>query len=195
MNVDAKTLEDFNHRSAVLRERLSDPEFLGNRGLGNEVGIFTFCYHPALELRARRLFAQLAGESQAGALPCRIIERNLYDVLLGICEERRILDAIPKQESKRGTDGLLKQLQKIVTPEAFAQALAYDPHEPNDVLLVTGVGEVYPFLRAHVLLDNIQHLFEDIPVVVAYPGSFNGQSLSLFGTLNDGNYYRAFDLI
>ena len=28
-----------------------------------------------------------------------------------------------------------------------------------------------------------------------YPGNWNGQSLSLFGTIDDGNYYRAFPLI
>ena len=63
------------------------------------------------------------------------------------------------------------------------------------MLLITGVGEVYPFMRVHNILDNIQHLFEDAPIVVAYPGRFNGQTLSLFGKLTDGSYYRAFDLI
>ena len=63
------------------------------------------------------------------------------------------------------------------------------------MLVITGVGEVYPFMRVHNVLDNIQHLFENTPVVVMSPGRFDGQTLSLFGKLTDGNYYRAFDLI
>ena len=40
-----------------------------------------------------------------------------------------------------------------------------------------------------------EHLFADIPVVMFYPGTFNGQTLSLFDEFVDGNYYRAFNLL
>ena len=33
-----------------IRERISDPNFLENKGLSNEVGIHVFCYDPADEL-------------------------------------------------------------------------------------------------------------------------------------------------
>lgn len=192
--------EDLAQRETVLRERLADADFLANRGLGNEVGIYLFCYDPVLELEVRDLIARLVRESEAGSLPCRLVERNLYDLLLGICDERRIADAIPRMEAKRGTEALLDQLRKTASTDAFAQALDYGPHEPGDVLLVTGVGEVYPLLRIHALLDNIQHLFFDIPLVVAYPGCYDGSSMRLFAGvesrgLEDGNYYRAFDLV
>ena len=101
---------------------------------------------------------------------------------------------MPKQEARRGSDHLLKRLRSIATPEALAAELAYEPHQPGDVLLLIGVGEIYPFLRVHTLLDNMHVAFGDIPVVVAYPGRFNGQSFSLFNMLDDGNYYRAFDI-
>ena len=189
-----KAKEEFEHRCQTLREKLADPNFLNNQGLGNEVGFFTFCYHPALELRARAFFAQLQRESEAGKLPCRILRRNLYDVLLQICEDKRILDAIPRQEAKRGSERQVRQLAKVASPQVFAAYIDYEPHEPGDVLLIDGAGEVYPFLRTHNLLDNMQHLFEDVPVIVAYPGVFDGKQFSLFGKLSDGNYYRAFDL-
>lgn len=193
--VSRSALADLDARTQVLRDRLSDPEFLQNRGLGNEVGFFTFCYSSALELPVRQLVAQLVGESKNGRLPCRIVERNLYDVLLDICRERRILDRIPQQEERRGQEALRTQLQKVASADAFAKAVDYSPHQPTDVVFITGVGEVYPFLRVHVLLDNLQHLAAEVPVIVFYPGKFTGQSLSLFGRLDDGNYYRAFDLI
>lgn len=192
--------EDFKNRCARLRERLADADFLANKGLGNEAGIFTFCYDPTLELEARDYFKRLVADSQAGKLgaddvKARIHERNLYDVLLQICEGKRILDKLPVQEEKRGRDGLLKQVQRIATPEAYVAAMDWQPHEPGDVVLITGVGEVYPFMRVHNVLNNMQSAFRDVPVVVAYPGTYDGGSLSLFGKLADGNYYRAFDLI
>ena len=63
------------------------------------------------------------------------------------------------------------------------------------MLFLTGVGKIYPFLRSHKILDSMQSIFEDIPVVLFYPGTFDGNSLSLFGEFLDGNYYRAFNLI
>ena len=39
-----------------------------------------------------------------------------------------------------------------------------------------------------------ESMTRDIPVVMLYPGEFNGQELNLFGDFHDGNYYRAFNL-
>lgn len=192
--------EDFAKRCAALRSRLCDADFLANKGLGNEAGIFTFCYDPTLELQARDFFKRLIADADAGKLGegnvrAEIRERNLYDALLSIAEAKRILGKLPEQEEKRGQDGLLKQVQRIATPEAFVAAIDWEPHKLGDVLVITGVGEVYPFMRVHNVLNNMQGSFRDVPVVVAYPGTFDGGSLSLFGKLKDGNYYRAFDLI
>ena len=192
--------EDFEKRCAALRSRLCDADFLANKGLGNEAGIFTFCYDPTLELEARDFFRRLASDADAGKLGegelrAEIHERNLYDVLLNIAEGKRILEKLPTQEQKRGQDGLLKQVQRIAAPEAFVAAIDWEPHKLGDVLVITGVGEVYPFMRVHNILNNMQSSFRDVPIVVAYPGTFDGGSLSLFGKLKDGNYYRAFDLI
>ena len=195
-----KQREDFDKRCAELRRRLSDADFLSNRGLGNEASIFTFCYDPTLEVEARDYLSRLEADSKAGKLGsdgiwANVVVRNLYDLLLSIAEDKRILDKLADQELKRGREGLLKQIQRIATAEAFVAKMDWQPHSPGDVLLITGVGEVYPFMRVHNILNNMQSTMRDVPVVVAYPGAYDGGSLSLFGKLNDGNYYRAFDLI
>ena len=192
--------DDFERRCVALRERLCDADFLANKGLGNEAGIFTFCYDPSLELAARDYFKRLVIDAENGKLgttdvKTKIHVHNLYDVLLDIAENRRVLEKLPMQELKRGKEGLLKQIQRIATPETFVAAMDWQPHELGDVLLITGVGEVYPFMRVHNILNNMQSIFRDVPAVVAYPGTFDGGSLSLFSRLKDGNYYRAFDLI
>ena len=184
--------EDF----ARLRAKLSDPMFLATTGLGNEVGFFVFPYDAAREDEVRARTAELVGLSDEGRLPCRIVHRDLWDVFLRICEQRRILDKIPDLERRRGSRALLDRLQKIATPEAFVQAMDYEPHESGrDVLLVTGVGRVYPIVRAHSILENAQHVFADVPVVLLYPGKYDGAQLHLFNSISDGNYYRAFNLL
>ena len=184
--------EDF----ARLRAKLSDPMFLANKGIGNEVGFFVFPYDASREDEVRARTDALVSLSDEGKLPCRIAHRDLWDVFLKICKQRRILDKIPDLERRRGSRALLDRLQKIATPEAFVQAMDYDPHDPGrDVLLVSGVGKVYPVVRAHSILENSQHVFADVPVVLLYPGKYDGSQLHLFNSISDGNYYRAFNLL
>lgn len=192
-----KAKDDFKRTCEALRARLKNENFLANKGLGNEVGFYMFCYDPALELDARDFVARLSRESERGVLPCRIVERNLYDVFLRICEDRCILDKIPQQEHRRGLDALAIILHRSASVDVFASAMAYDDHRPGDVVFITGVGEIYPVLRLHGLFERLQQAgtFADLPVVAFYPGRYTGQSLSLFSRLPDGNYYRAFNLI
>ncbi len=176
----------------MIKGRISDPDFLSNKGLANEVGIHVFTYAPEEEILVRSAIERLVGSPSSGY---RIVECDLYQIFLEILEEKRILERVADLEEKKGKDFLLTQLQKIATPETFLKKMNYEPHQPGDVLFLTGVGKAYPFIRAHIMLENLQHVFADIPIVMFYPGEFNGQSLSLFNHFHDGNYYRAFNLI
>lgn len=175
-----------------ISARLSEESFLKNKGLSNEVGIHVFCYEPQDELTVRAFFEKLKA---ARDVPYRLIECDLYKIFLNICEEKHIINSIPNMENRKGKAYLSEQLQKVATPEAFVEKMKYDLHKKGDVLLITGVGKVYPFMRSHKILDNIQHIFSDIPVLMLYPGEFNGQDLDLFGKFLDGHYYRAFNLL
>lgn len=184
--------------SDILKEldkislRLSEESFLTNKGLSNEVGIHVFCYDPEDELTVRKHFDNLKEDRSASY---RLIECDLYKIFLEICEEKHILKSIPNMEERKGKEYLIEQLQKVATSEAFVEKMKYDPHQVGDVLLISGVGKVYPFMRSHKILDNIQHIFADIPVLMLYPGTFDGQDLDLFGKFLDGHYYRAFNLL
>ena len=73
--------------------------------------------------------------------------------------------------------------------------MQYEPHEPGDVLLLTGVGEVFPFMRIHSLLEALQPEFPDIPILVMYPGKYDGRFVRLFDKLQPNPYYRAFNIV
>ena len=229
-SVSAKSLADFDHRCEVLRERLGNEGFLANKGLGNEVGFYLFCYDPALELHVRAFAGKLTTDADTGVLGCNVLEYNLYDVFLALCERSRILNKIPAMEERRGLERLETQLKRAIGVDDFADAIAEAAAQGRSiatvygqpsgdggsaanetqpvasstaasgapsVVLLTGVGEVYPVLRLHGLFETLQQrgCFQNIPVVAFYPGVYTGQSLSLFNSLKDGNYYRAFDLL
>lgn len=176
-----------------IKDRISDPSFLQNEGLSNEVGIHVFCYDPQDELVVQDYIRRLKNETNT---PYRIIECDLYEIFLSLLEDKRVLKSVEGLEDKRGKDYLLSQLQKIATPDAFLARMNYTPHvKGQDVLFMTGIGKIHPFMRSHKMLDSMQHIFEDIPVVMFYPGTFNGQSLNLFNEFLDGHYYRAFNLL
>ena len=185
-------MADIKQELDRIKERISDANFLANKGLSNEVGIHVFTYEPQYELMVRDYIERLVNTPSD---VFRVIERDMYTLLLEILAEKRVLGAVPPLEEKKGKDYLLAQLQKIATQEAFLAKMKYEPHERGDVLFLTGIGKVYPFMRAHKMLDSMQQEFSDIPIVMFYPGEFNGQSLGLFNKFHDGNYYRAFNLL
>lgn len=186
------TMADIKQELDKIKERISDVNFLANKGLSNEVGIHVFKYEPQHELMVRDHIERLVSTP---SLEYRIIEQDMYKIMLEILQEKRVLNMIPEMEERKGKDYLLAQLQKSVTPEMFLAKMKYEPHQPGDVLFLTGVGKVYPFMRSHKMLNNMQQMFSDIPIVMFYPGNFDGQSLTLFDKFHDGNYYRAFNLL
>ncbi|HOT60033.1 MAG TPA: DUF1788 domain-containing protein [Spirochaetales bacterium] len=183
---------DIKQELDKIKVRISDANFLANKGLSNEVGIHVFKYAPQYELIVRDYIERLVNTPSDNY---RVIEIDMYKILLEILDEKRVLGSVPSLEEKKGKDYLLAQLQKIATPAAFLSKMKYEPHQYGDVIFLTGVGKVYPFMRSHKMLDSMQQVFSDVPIVMFYPGEFNGQNLSLFDKFHDGNYYRAFNLI
>ena len=186
-------MADIKAQLDSIRTRISDENFLANKGLSNEVGIHVFCYEPKHELIVRDFIERLTSEASD---TYRIIERDMYKIFISIMEDEDVLDDIPILENEEGKESLLETLQNIASPDAFLEKMKYEPHERGkDVLFLTGVGKVHPFMRSHIILNTIQKVFADIPIVMFYPGAFNGKELSLFDAVFDGNYYRAFNLL
>ncbi|MCB6603023.1 DUF1788 domain-containing protein, partial [Erysipelatoclostridium ramosum] len=80
---------------------------------------------------------------------------DLYKVFLSICEDRRILDRIPKLEEKRGKEFIEDYLKKSFDAKMFAEKINNEFNQ-EDILLLMGVGKVSPFVRVHNLLEALQ---------------------------------------
>ena len=185
-------MSNLMERLDSLRALIQEPEFLEGKGLSNEVNIRIFCYDPKDEMAVRHFTEKLMIDQ---SLNCHLIEYNLYKVFLSICDDKRITDRVAQQEEKKGKQFVLDQMKRMANNTAFINKMQYEPHEPGDVLLLTGVGEVFPFMRIHSLLEALQPKFPDIPILVMYPGKYDGRFVRLFDTLEPNPYYRAFSIV
>ena len=185
-------MSKLNERLDALRKLVQSQDFLNGKGLSNEVNIRIFCYHPKDEMAVRHFTEKLTDGVGTG---CRIIEYNLYQVFLAICEDKRIADKIPDLENKKGHTFVLGHLARIANNLAFIEKMKAESHNVGDVILITGVGEAFPFIRIHALLDAMQPHFSDVPILVMYPGTFDGRYVRLFDKLTPNPYYRAFNVV
>ena len=175
-----------------LRALIQEPEFLEGKGLSNEVNIRIFCYEPKDEMAVRHFTEKLMVDQ---SIDCHLIECNLFRIFLSICDDLDITDAIPDMEESDGKNFLLEQLHSAIGEKEYIEKIQFAPHKPGDILLLTGLGDVFPFMRIHTLLEALQPYFSDIPILVMYPGKFDGHQLKLFNRLQPNDYYRAFNII
>lgn len=186
-----------------LRERLnrilpklSSADFLANKGLGNEIGFWVFDYPAAQEMEMRSFIAEILLPGLARQKPpLRPAVVNLFTLIVDLLDERKLYDRVLETQTKKGNAAALKSLRPVLKEDKLAQHIASRiDFDQTDMLLLTGVGAAYPMLRSHTLLTALQPITKDTPVVMFYPGRYDGFSLRLFNTLTDDHYYRAFRL-
>ena len=105
-------------------------------------------------------------------------------------------DKACEMQANKGDAAVLASLRSVLKEDRLAARMTEKLDVTQlDLLIVKGVGAVYPLLRTHTLLSALHPHMRNTPLLMLYPGTYNGQSLSLFNTLSDDNYYRAFRLV
>lgn len=187
--------DDFEERLNQILDRLTSDAFLHGKGLGNEIPFYAFDYPPHREPEMRAHIAFLLAQLPKRRPGLRFVHVNLFELVVRYLKGRDLYEkALAKQ--RQGDAEVMKALAGPLKPEKLAQAFA-DEVQPadHDLVLVSGVGNAYPLLRTHNLLNNLHYRMENTPLVLFYPGVYDGQSLRLFGMLQDKPYYRAFRLV
>lgn len=189
---------EFNERLDKIWDRISDQDFLANRGVANEVRYYVFDYEPCDELIIRDKIKALKKQNNPDADGFQILEFDLYEMVISILEEKGYIDKCVKFEEQKGMEYLytaVTKMLRLTNDDNLIVNRILESTPENAVVFLTGAGKVFPFVRSHNVLNNLHQVLDSVPVVMFYPGTWNGQSLSLFGTITDGNYYRAFPLI
>lgn len=183
--------ENFYHRLNQIKDRLEAPELLSNSGLGNEIGFYIFDYPPEKELIVRAHFEKILQE-----IPRKIALVNLFELIVEYLKKEKMLNDAIALQIEAGNDELLLAFKGVIEGARIAPLIAEKAQiDIRDALVLTGIGNAYPLIRTHDLLNNLQILMKNKPLIVLYPGNYSGQTLSLFGELKDENYYRAFRLV
>lgn len=193
-NLSAK--ERFEHLLTVV----SSERFLNKQGLGNEVPFFICPFSPADAFDVAEDVQLLIKKLQT--LGRQVLHVDLYDLSIEILRERGILDEVIAVEAQHSKGEIRELLQGVLDPAnhlipRIGKLIAEVPH---DVIFISGVGAVYPYIRSHTVLNNLQSTAKDRPTVMFFPGNYThalatGASLDLFGLPHDDRYYRAFNIM
>jgi len=186
----------FKQRLDKILGRLTSDELLSNKGLGNEIGFYIFDYPPELELEMREHLQFIERQLPKKKSDIRFKHVNLFNLVINYLKQRKLLDRAIQIQLKKGNQELLKAVKGALGADKIGKAFISEASpDENDLVLVSGIGSVYPLLRSHNLLNNLHSLMESTPLVMFYPGNYTGQGLRLFGKLMEVNYYRAFQLV
>ena len=185
----------FDHLLTVL----SGKRFLQKEGLGNEVPFFICPFEASISVEVLRLEKQLVNRLEQSGI--RVLEINLYDLSIEMLKERGIWEQILEIEPSVSKDELKELLQGVLDPEANLVPAIADLLKNNEfeMLFLTGVGEIFPIIRSHHVLNNLQSTAKEKPTLMFFPGTYShtlatGASLDLFERLHDDKYYRAFNI-
>jgi len=187
--------ERFEHVLGLL----SSSRFLNMEGLGKEVPFYICQFNPKEQKEMTVVQRQLINKLSSKGIS--VLELNLYDLTIEILKEEEILENILENESEWEKDELKDLLQDSLDPETVLIPKIAKKMKESDfqILFISGVGEVFPYIRSHNILNNLQSTAKDRPTVMFFPGAYthckvDGSSLDLFGRLRDDRYYRAFNI-
>lgn len=186
-------LESLEIKYDKLFSNLKKESFLSMSALGGEIPFYIVPYNPEQENEIVKKTKQLKDRLSIAGIS--VYEINLYTLSLDMLEERGALDKIISKEQSLSKDKLFKTLQGVLDSETklipYIEELAKE--NPSQMIFLTGIGQVFPYIRSHTVLNNLQNAIKDRPTVMFFPGTY-GKDLSLFGKMKDDNYYRAFNL-
>lgn len=188
---------DFEQRLNQVLPRLLSTDVLDNRGAGGEIGFWIFDYPPEREMDMRLWLDDVIVPGIQKQRPeLRYAVVDLFQEVIALLQERKLLDKAYEMQLKKGDDALLASLRSVLKEDRLAARLV-EKHDVAqlDLLIIRGVGAVYPMLRTHTLLSALHPHMRETPLLMFYPGRYDGLSLKLFNKLSDDNYYRAFRLV
>ena len=178
---------------------IKEPSFRENRGLGNEIGYYVFDYPARDELRVREWIAYWLGKNKPSIDGFELVVFDLYDIMIDMLEREGFMEQCFDFEKRYGMDRITAAVGRLLklTDDSGGSVVDYIREHTTDrsIVFLTGVGKCYPVLRSHKVLNNLHQVFDTVPVVLFYPGRYDGQELVLFENIKDDNYYRAFKLV
>lgn len=191
-------MKTINQRLDEIIPKITDKSFRENKGLGNEIGYYIFDYEPKHELLVREQINFIKQKLNNENSDIQVKEFDLYEIMLEILEGKGYLKKNIEMEEKKGSEYVFnatkKTLRLTLDNDMIVEYIVQRVND-NDIVFLTGVGKAWPIIRSHTILNNLHKAVDKVPVVMFFPGEYDGLELVLFGEIKDDNYYRAFQLV
>lgn len=191
-------MSSLNMRLDKAEEMIKKPSFRQNKGLGNEVGYYVFDYPAEEEMLVRERIEYIRQKNENSMDGFKVVVYDLYEIIIGILKDKGYLEKCFEFEKTKGFDRITKSVSnmlRITSADSLIVNYIKENTPENSVVFLVGIGKCYPILRSHTVLNNLHQVVDNVPVVLFYPGKYDGQELVLFGDIKDDNYYRAFKLV
>lgn len=176
-------MKTFEQRLDQIEIEINKKEFREHKGLGNEIGYYVFDYEPSKELRVREHVKYLKEKNNPNISGFELLVFDLYDLMLDYIEEEGLLGACIDMEEEHGLEYLISSVLELLNmardKNYFTDYIEENTPE-KAVVFITGIGKIFPFVRSHNILNKLNQVFYRVPVVLFYPGKYDGQTLMLF---------------
>lgn len=191
-------MKDIYKRLDEILPKITQKSFRENKGLGNEIGYYIFDYEPENEILVREHIEFLKKKVNNEDSVMRIKEFDIYNIMMDILEDKGYLEKVFEMEEKKGSEKILNPIKKTLRLTGNNDLVINyirNNTEENDIVFITGVGKAWPIIRSHTILNSLHSVVDDVPLIMFFPGTYDGLELHLFDELKDDNYYRAFRLV
>jgi len=175
-----------------IYKKLISPGF--GKNLGGELPLFIQPVPSELQLDVESQIKRLSTRLQKKGITS--VSINLYDLCMDILREADVLDAILEQEQEIEREDIISTLDSVLDIKSIIIPRIKDAivEAHPQYAFISGVGNVYPFVRSHGILNNIDELTDECNLILFFPGEYNNLQLKLFGKISDENYYRGHNL-
>ena len=187
-------IESLHHKFDHIHKVISSDKFLKIGALGGEIPFWISAYNPKQEVEVEKEIKNLQRRLDNEGIYILLID--LFALSMQIADEAIGLDKIFEIERKRKKERFKSALQSTINiHERLIPSIKQQVEEKRPkALLIYGVGKVFPYIRSHNVLNNLQSAVKEIPTLMFFPGRYTGQSLLLFDLIKDDDYYRAFNI-
>lgn len=170
-------------RLEQLETRIHQEGFTKPTGIGSEIPHFVLDYLAEDELIVRTYVEGLLKRS-----PLNIKEINLFEFLLALFEDD--LDDLIEMANEDGVEELLLAIQPVLEDRHLLIDSFIEMAGDADLVFITGIGTVHPFIRSSHLLKKLSNHAYRTPLILFYPGHFSGLDLRLFNQFNHEDEYQ-----
>lgn len=184
----------FEHLLKLMCSR----KFLDMTGPSNDIPYYICPFRVEETIQVYQHIGQLKGALELKQI--KVLEINLYRLCIEHFSALGVLDGFIADETRTPRNVFFESISGLTDTEEFICPLIIEKinRDIPDIIFITGVGEVYPYIRSHKILSTMESKFTEKPLVLFFPGKYEtdsvkGSNLTLFGILDD-RYYRAFNI-